>query len=259
MHVEKGLMREILIQINDVKQVQILYAATHKIRLTPRKKSVKSESVAVHKTLLQAALAPCFIGSKQHFPYFYRFRRSPMFAIPEQFSNATKSAFEAQFALYSALSAQTFDSVEKLVALNLSTAKNSLAESTATARALLAVKDPQEFISLTTGKVQPAAEKALAYGREVTAIVRGTGAEFSKVAESQMIETNRKVLSLVDEVTKNAPAGSEQFVSAMKTAIGNASAGYEHISKTAKQAAETMENNVNTAVSQFASKIPTAA
>jgi phasin family protein len=182
-----------------------------------------------------------------------------MFAIPEQFSNATKSAFEAQFALYSALSAQTFDSVEKLVALNLTTAKNSLAESTATARALLAVKDPQQFISLTTGKVQPAAEKALAYGREVTAIVRGTGAEFSKAAESQMVEANRKVLSLVDEVTRNAPAGSEQFVSAMKTAIGNASAGYEHISKTAKQAAETMENNVNTAVSQFASKIPTAA
>jgi len=182
-----------------------------------------------------------------------------MFAIPEQFSNATKSALETQFALYSSLSAKTFDSIEKLVALNLATAKNSLAESTATARALLAVKDPQEFIALTTGKVQPGAEKALAYGKEVSAIVRGTSAEFAQAAESQIVEANRKVLSLVDEVSKNAPAGSEQFVSAVKTAIGNASAGYEHISKTAKQAAETVENNVNSAVSQFASKIPTAA
>lgn len=182
-----------------------------------------------------------------------------MFAIPEQFSNATKSALETQFNLFSSLSAKTFDSMEKLVALNLSTAKNSLADSTATARALLAVKSPQEFVSLTTDKVQPNAEKALAYSKEVTAIVRGTGAEFTQAAESQIIEANRKVLSLVDEVSKNAPAGSEQFVSAMKTAIGNASAGYEHISKTTKQAVETVENNVNTAVSQFASKIPSAA
>lgn len=182
-----------------------------------------------------------------------------MFAIPEQFSNATKSTFEAQFALFSSLSAKTFESMEKLVALNLSTAKASLAESTESARALLAVKDPQEFISLTTSKVQPSAEKALAYSKEVAAIVRGAGAEFTQAAEGQMAEANRKVLSLVDEVSKNAPAGSEQFVSAMKTAIGNASAGYEHMSKTAKQAAETVESNVNSAVSQFAAKIPTAA
>jgi len=182
-----------------------------------------------------------------------------MFAIPEQFSNATKSALEAQFNLFSSLSAKSFDSLEKLIALNLSTAKTSLAESTATARALLAVKDPQEFISLTTGKVQPGAEKALAYSKEVTAIVRGTSAEFVQAAESQIAEANRKVLSLVDEVSKNAPAGSEPFVSAVKTAIGNASAGYEHLSKTAKQAAETVENNVTTAVSQFAAKVPTTA
>jgi phasin family protein len=182
-----------------------------------------------------------------------------MFAIPEQFSNATKSTLEAQFNLFSSLSAKTFDSMEKLIALNLATAKGSLAESTETARALLSIKDPQAFVSLTTSKVQPSAEKALAYGREVTAIIRGTSAEFSKAAESQIVEANRKVLSLVDEVSKNAPAGSEQYVSAMKTAIGNASAGYEQMSKTAKQAAETIENNVNSAVSQFASKIPTAA
>jgi phasin family protein len=182
-----------------------------------------------------------------------------MFAIPEQFSNATKSAFEAQFTLFSSLSAKSFESMEKLVALNLSTAKASLAESTETARALLAVKDPQAFISLTTSKIQPSAEKAIAYSKEVAAIVSGTKEEFTKAAEGQMMEANRKVLSLVDEVTKNAPAGSEQFVSAMKTAIGNASAGYEHISKTTKQAVETMENNVNSAVSQFAAKIPTAA
>lgn len=182
-----------------------------------------------------------------------------MFAIPEQFSNATKSTFEAQFALFSSLTAKTFDSVEKLVELNLSTAKNALSESSAAARQMLTVKDPQEFFSLATAQVQPSAEKAMAYSREVAAIASGTGAEFSKAAENQFVEANRKVIALVDEVSKNAPAGSEPFVSAIKTAISNANAGYEHISKTTKQAVETMESNVSSAVSQFSAAAQKAA
>jgi hypothetical protein len=82
-------------------------------------------------------------------------------------------------------------------------------------------------------------------------IATDTGAEFSKAAESQIAEVNRKVISLVDEVTKNAPAGSETYVSAIKTAITNANAGYEQFSKTTKQAVEAIESNLNSAVSQY--------
>jgi phasin family protein len=174
-----------------------------------------------------------------------------MFAIPEQFSNATKANFEAQFALLSTLTAKTFEGMEKLVELNVNAAKAALEESSAAARQLLSAKDPQEFLSLTTSQLKPRAEKAMAYSRQVAAIAAGTGAEFSKVAESQIAETNRKVLSLVDEVSKNAPAGSETLVNAFKTAVTNANAGYEQLSKTTKQAVETMESNVNSAVSQF--------
>jgi hypothetical protein len=59
------------------------------------------------------------------------------------------------------------------------------------------------------------------------------------------------VISLVDEVSKNAPAGSESLVAAVKTAISNANAGYEQFTKTAKQAVETMETNFNAGVNQF--------
>ncbi len=174
-----------------------------------------------------------------------------MFAIPEQFSNATKANFESQFAIFSSLTAKAFESVEKLVELNLTAAKASLEESAITTRQLLAAKDPQEFFSLTAAQAQPTAEKALSYGRQVAAIAAGTQAEFTKAAEEQIAETNRKVISLVDEVTKNAPAGSENVVSVIKATIGNANAGYEQLSKTAKQAREAVETNVNAAVNQF--------
>ncbi|MES2742218.1 MAG: TIGR01841 family phasin [Pseudomonadota bacterium] len=174
-----------------------------------------------------------------------------MFSIPEQFSSATKANLETQFAIFSSLTSKAFESIEKIVALNLTAAKASMEESSATARQLLAAKDPQEFFSLTSAHAQPAAEKALAYSRQLAAIASGTQAEFNKAAETQIAETNRKVISLVEEVSKNAPAGSENAVAMFKSAIGNANAGYEQFSKTAKQAAEVIETNLNTAVNQF--------
>ena len=174
-----------------------------------------------------------------------------MFAIPEQFSNATKANFESQFAIFSALSAKAFEGMEKLIELNITAAKASLEESSAATKQLLSAKDPQEFFSLSAAQAQPTAEKAVSYGRQVASIAAGTQAEFTKAAELQIAETNRKVVALVDEVSKNAPAGSENVVAAIKAGLGNASAGYEQFTKTTKQAVEAMETNVTAAVSQF--------
>ncbi len=175
-----------------------------------------------------------------------------MFSIPEQFSAATKANFEAQLAAFNTLTYKAFEGVEKLLDLNINAARTSLEESTAAAQKLLEVKDPQEFLSLTSAQVQPNAEKALAYGRHLVGIASSTQAEFTKAVEAQVSETHRKVTSLVDEVTKNAPAGSENAVAMLKSVMGNASAGYEQVSKTTKQAVEAIEANVATAVSQFA-------
>ena len=185
-----------------------------------------------------------------------------MFAIPEQFSNATKANLESQFALLSSLTSKTFESMEKLVELNINTARATLSDGSSSARQLLAAKDPQEFFQLSAAQAHPTAEKALTYSRQLASIASGTGAEFSKAAESQIVEANRKVIALVDEVSKNAPAGSETFVAAVKTAISNANAGYEQFSKTTKQAVEALESNMNAAISQYsnvAAKAPAAA
>lgn len=182
-----------------------------------------------------------------------------MFAIPEQFSNATKANFESQFAIFSSLTSKAFEGMEKLVELNITAAKASLEESSATTRQLLSAKDPQEFFALTAAQAQPTAEKALSYSRQVAAIAAGTQAEFTKAAEEQFAETNRKVISLVDEVTKNAPAGSENVVAVIKATIGNANAGFEQLQKTSKQAVQAMETNMNAAASQFAQAAQNAA
>lgn len=182
-----------------------------------------------------------------------------MFAVPEQFSAASKANLEAQLSMFSALTNKAFEGVEKMIDLNLNVAKASLEESNAAAKQFLAVKDPQEWLSLAASQAQPNAEKALAYGRHLATIASTVQAEFNKAAEAQIAETSRKVLELVEEVSKNAPAGSENAVALLKSAIGNANAGYEQLTKTTKQAVEAIETNLNNAVSQFGQAVPKAA
>lgn len=174
-----------------------------------------------------------------------------MFTLPEQFSTAAKANLEAQLSLLTSLTSKAFESVEKVVDLNLNVAKASLEDSSIAARQLLTAKDPQEFFSLSAAQAQPTAAKAIAYGRHLAGIATSAQAEFTRAAEEQIAETGRKMSALVEDVSKNAPAGSENVIAIVKSAIGNANAGYEQFSKSTKQAVEVMEANVNSAVSQF--------
>jgi phasin family protein len=182
-----------------------------------------------------------------------------MFTIPEQFSAATKANLDAQLAIVNAFTSKALESVEKFVELNLTAVKSSWEESSVAAKQLLAVKDPQEFFTLTAAHAQPNAEKALAYGRHLINIATNAQSELSKSTEEHVADTNRKVLAFVEEISKNAPAGSENAVALLKSAIGNANASYDQFNKTAKQAAEAIETNLNSAVTQISQATAKAA
>lgn len=178
-------------------------------------------------------------------------KEKSMFPIPEQFSNVAKANFETQLSLFTNFANKAFESVEKVVDLNMSVVKTSLEDTSLAAKQLLAAKDPQEFFSLTAAQAQPTAAKAIAYGRHLAGIATSTQAEFTRAAEEQIAEAGRKVTEMVEDVSKNAPAGTENVVAIVKSAIGNANAGYEQFSKTTKQAVEVLEANMNSAVNQF--------
>ncbi len=166
----------------------------------------------------------------------------------EQFLAAQKAAVESFFGF----SHKAFESVEKMVELNMQTAKTSLAEAAETTKAMLSVKDAQEFVAMQAGLLQPSAEKAAAYSRHLYDIVAGAGAEVTKAAEATMADGQKRVLSLVDTAVKNAPAGSESTVALMKSAVAAANNAFETVQKATKQATEVAEANftqmTNTAV-----------
>jgi phasin family protein len=166
----------------------------------------------------------------------------------EQIVAAQKANLETLFDLTN----KAFEGVEKLVELNLQVAKASLTEAQSTATASLGAKDAQELLALQAALLQPAAEKAAAYGRHLYDIATSTNAEVSKVAEAQVAAAQANFASAVDGAVKNAPAGTESAAALVKSAIAAATNAMESVQKATKQAAETAEANfqslTNTAV-----------
>ncbi|MEO8600074.1 MAG: phasin family protein [Burkholderiaceae bacterium] len=174
-----------------------------------------------------------------------------MFSNTDQYTAATKALFESQIAAFSALSNIAVQGTEKLIELNVAVAKASAADSAAATKDLLAVKDPQAFFALATALAKPNSEKVAAYNRHLTDIVSSTKDELTKVVEAQVADTQKKVSALVDSISKNAPAGSENVIAMLKSSVANANAGYEQVNNATKQAIEATEEQVAKASEQF--------
>ena len=157
----------------------------------------------------------------------------------EQLIAAQKANVETLFGLTN----KAFEGVEKLVELNLQVAKTALGEAGDTARAALSVKDAQELLALQASLLQPSAEKAAAYTRHVYDIAAATNVEVTKAVEAQVADAQKKFINLVDSASKNAPAGTENAVALVRSAVSAANNAFESVQKAAKQAADVAEAN----------------
>lgn len=175
-----------------------------------------------------------------------------MFSNTDQYTAASKAFFESQLEAFNALTAIAVQGTEKIVELNVGVARASAEDFTVAAKDLLAVKDPQAFFVLATAYAKPNSEKIAAYSRHLTDIVSSTKAEFAKVADAQVAEVQGKVSDLVDSLTKNAPAGSENVIAMLKSSVASAHASYEQVSNATKQAVEATQAQVVKASEQFA-------
>jgi len=172
----------------------------------------------------------------------------------EQIVNAQKTNIDA----LSRVTGRAFEGIEKLIQLNVSTAKSALVEVAQNAKLAVSVKDLQELIALHTSLLQPTAEKAKSYGRSVYEIAASTTGETSRVAEAQATEVRTKFMAMIDTALKNAPAGTENSVALFKSALAASNNAIETAKKAGRQAAEMGEANLKamsaTAVGAYKAK-----
>src|SRR5262245_43891042 len=124
-----------------------------------------------------------------------------MYTVPEQLIAANKEALESTISLAGIL----FVSAEKLIDLNVKTSKAAFADGAKTAKSLAAIKDVQELTDAQTTFVQPAADKFVAYGRGVYAVVSETQADLTRFFEERFAEANKSFVTALDKAAKSAP------------------------------------------------------
>ncbi len=161
----------------------------------------------------------------------------------EQVVASHKANIETLFGLTN----KAFEGVEKIVELNLTASKAALSEVAEHTQSVLSVKDAQELMALQSNLMQPLAEKTAAYSRHLYDIATATSAEFTKAAEGQAADAQKKFTDLVDSAAKNAPVGSESVVALMKSSVAAANNALESVQKAVKQATETAEANFTAA------------
>ncbi|TNF58175.1 MAG: phasin family protein [Burkholderiales bacterium] len=166
----------------------------------------------------------------------------------EQFIAANKANLEA----LEGAATKAMAGVEKLVELNLAASKAALGESFVYAQAVMSAKTPQELLTIQTGLFQPMAEKSAAYFQHVQGIATEGNAEFVKQIEANLAEAQKAMGASVEQMVKNAPAGSEAAVAAFQTALSNGQKAVEQTQAAIKKATAQAQANFAAATKKAA-------
>lgn len=163
-----------------------------------------------------------------------------MTALPQQIFANQKASVENALAIQNAL----FQGFEKLLDLNLKVFKASFDEVSQKTQEAVKIQDAQEALNFSSSLLQPGAEKVLGYTKQVYDVLSGIQVDVTKLTEAQIEEAQKQINDTIEQLTKNAPAGSEGAVALLKTSLASVNSAYDSVSKSARQAAEAAESNI---------------
>ncbi|HEV7801710.1 MAG TPA: phasin family protein [Burkholderiales bacterium] len=169
-----------------------------------------------------------------------------MTQTPETLIALNKANFEAALRF----AGVALEGAERLIDLQLKTAKSALNDGLESARVLASVRDVEQLAALKDTLVQPSVEKATAYAKQVYDVASATQSDLTKLVEAQVTEFNKQVISALDQMVKTAPAGSEVGIAAMKQTLAAVNSGFDNLTKVAKQFGEATQTNIEVVANQ---------
>ena len=168
-----------------------------------------------------------------------------MIHAPESFLQFGRSSIETVLTLADI----TLQSTERLVDLQLKTAKEALEQSMRNVRAVSAAKDLAELVAIQTQATRPDLEHALAYSRDVYPVAADAQARLGDILNSRASELGGDFLTVIDEAAKAPSLGAEMApVKAVLTHARRANdAQSRPANHTKKVTASTRKGNKRTA------------
>lgn len=145
-----------------------------------------------------------------------------MALIQTQISVVAQEQLSKQLELLQSFSNTAFQGLEKMIALNFATIKDTVDKVTANSRQALSSSGPQELFALAQTQRQPQIDSLLAYGKELASISSETREAFLHLANAgkgNLISvqiTDTKSLPIVVEKSLNASPVNKKAASPIK-------------------------------------------
>ena len=141
---------------------------------------------------------------------------------------------------------------QELAEINQAAAKDAVAVAQETSAKLLAVKDPQELAKLAQPEAaKEALQYAAQYQAKVKKVVQNGNKEVAELVDASIDDARADLVKFVKEASKNAPAGSEAFISAFKTAFEASLQQFDQTRASATDALAQFEKNVDAALANI--------
>ncbi len=154
-----------------------------------------------------------------------------MYNATEQLAEINKAGYDNAVKLASL----SLEKAERLTKLNLQAAKVALEQGVLSANAVAGIKDVQELVAVRAKLTEAGVQNALGYSRGVYQIASEAQADFSALAEQAWATYTKGMAAWVEKAAKNAPAGSDVAVTALKSTVAATTAAFDQFSKATKQ------------------------
>lgn len=165
-----------------------------------------------------------------------------MINAPEQVGAFGKANLESALKLANI----ALDTTERMVSLQLTAAREALAENANQAKALLSARDPQELLAIQQSLGQPSLQRMMGYSRSVYELATQVHAELTKMTGARIADMNSQLATTLATMGQSA-AGSDAAVAVIKSAMAAANTAYDNLTKAAKQMTDMTEANVSAA------------
>lgn len=152
----------------------------------------------------------------------------------------------------------SLDSTERLIKLQMETAKNLLEESAKNAKAIAGLKDMQGALALRQQISDSSLDCSANYSRNMYDLVSQAQSELSQLIEERTTAFNKNVVSGLDRFVKSAPVGADVAVAAVKSTVQATAAAVDSLTKATKQVADFADASVKAATTATADAVKTA-
>jgi phasin family protein len=150
----------------------------------------------------------------------------------DQFNELQKKNFEAAMRL----AQLSIENSQRIMELQVATAKSLFEEGVENAKAQSAAKDPNELLNLRSQYAQSTAEKMLGCARELAELTTRAQTELGKLVGEQLSSGGKDVFEAMQKMFSGMPISDQNAMTAIQSAMDTTRAAFDQMTRASAEA-----------------------